>query len=1186
MAKDILDFDAKTVPLEGTNLIEASAGTGKTYSIAILVLRNLLEIDITEEGKTRNLSIKEILMVTFTKAAVAELELRIRSFIRMAYGLTQGEICEDETICAIVNAEIIRRTEMYKRAPVEPLNGAVATIGALMQSAQDKARRDVEIRLFEALTFLDEASVQTIHSFCQQVLREFAFETRQSFSVELVNDMSQVITAQLNQFWRSRIAVMPVDLLQLLGDCLTRGNLIRVIGDYFSGKPIYNYNPDEPYLLDEVYFDSCKSAVETLQKRISSLQQQMQELCADKQNLELWVRREKSANSTFLPLIDQPEAFLRTFWGKFEKPPQYLERAFPELFETATKIDALNKQLDQNKGQIMQHIYASATSMIGPAVAAYKEKKGQLCFDDLIEQLYQRLCLEDNPALIKAVRKKFKVVFIDEFQDTDRKQYEIFNTAFGADTVVFYIGDPKQSIYAWRKADIETYLKAADQVKRKYSMHVNYRSTDDFIQAMNGFFMPESGFDTFYYQDNPQGIHYHAVAPPAKNKKGRLLCNNEPFAVISITECPNNSEVENALVAQVAAILSGQYSIETLREIKDGIEVYESRAVRPNDIGILVRRNSDMITLKKGLSRVGIPSVVIGNAKILETQEAKEVLYLLEAILDQSRNFINKALLTSITGMNIDDVLHQDDVITTKRFGAYKQQWEKNGVYKALFSFIADYKVEKYLTDPDTRNGERIISNLYQLIELLYKQQSNKKLSPVELKDWLCRSIEDPRAEGDEYEQRVESDDQCVRIMTVHKSKGLQFNIVLTHAMDLMTRNGREEFFVFKNEQGVDEVIPAGLLEGERLKAYDRQGMQENRRMLYVTLTRAVYGCFIYSSTFTNKSELCAFHAFLNAFKSKLPVGIRFIEPLEIPEGYRFKRGDLNLQVAVTAPKEKVNFSLLENNWRKLSYTYLAAAPQAHGRYESRNPVNNYDQFVFQVLRRGNITGNLLHDIFEHANFEQPDFWGKQIKKTVERYAPQYCDVYEPMLLEMLRHISLAVIKTESDRFSLSQLKMAKRLNEFEFDFPVHLFTGSDISSLLGHKVLLQKKAAQTWEGMMNGKLDMLFEHAGKFYVLDWKSTYLGEGVVDYVYEQLEQEMVRHNYHLQYLIYTVATVKYLQARLGRFNYEKDFGGVLYYFVRGVRAGASTGIYHVKPPEQTIASLIALWGGVEPEIDIM
>lgn len=1184
MAVEILNFDAKTVPLKGTNLIEASAGTGKTYSIAILVLRILLEIDIKEDGKNRNISIKEILMVTFTKAAVAELETRVRSFIRMAYGATQGENCEDETITAIIEAEIARRALKHKDDLVDqPEDGESIEEDEQLALANNKAKKEVEARLFEALTFLDEASVQTIHSFCQQVLREFAFETRQSFSVDLVTDMSQVITTQLNQFWRSNIAVMPLDFLQLLAGRLNRADLSKVIGDYFSGKPIYNYDPNQSYPLDEAFFDGCRSSTQTLQQDIASLNQQMLDMCADRQTLEMWVSREKNAIKTFGPLIDQPTAFLETFWTKFEKPPQYLERAFPELLEIANKLAPLSDALNEAQTQLMHHIYAAATSIIGPSVSAYKEKHGQLCFDDLIEQLYQRLCLEDNPALINAIRKKFKVVFIDEFQDTDRKQYEIFNTAFGKDTVVFYIGDPKQSIYAWRKADIDTYLKAGEHVDRKYGMHVNYRSTNDFIAAMNGFFMPTADFDTFYYKDNPQGIHYHLVTAPAGNKKGRLLCDKDTFPVITITEQPNMAEVENALVAQVAAILSGKYSIETIVKNAAGEEVYESRPVRPSDLGILVRRNRDMIPLKKALSRYGIPSVVIGNAKILETEEAKEVLYVLDAILEQSRNAINKALLTSITGMSIQDVLNQDDVITTRRFGAYKLAWEKNGVYKALFSFIADYKVENYLTDPRTRNGERIISNLYQLIELLYKQQSNKKLSPVELKDWLSRSIEDPIAEGDEYEQRVESDDQSVTIMTVHKSKGLQFNIVLTHAMDLMTQNGHENFFVFKNKAGVDEVIPADLLIGEDLEQYDTQRMQENRRMLYVILTRGVYACFIYSSTYSNKKQHCAFYAFLNAFKENLPEGIRFMEPLIVPEGFRYKRKEKDIQITSTPKKDTVSFVLLENNWRKLSYTYLAAAPSVHSPYESRNPGSTYDQFVFQVLRRGNITGNLLHDVFEHISFEQSGAWSKEIQKAVSRYAPHDSALYEPMLLELLEHTSFATIKTDNGQFSLSQTSMDKRLNEFEFDFPVHLFNRSDLSTLIGDKAVLQTNHSLGWEGMMNGKIDMLFEHSGKYYVLDWKSTYLGGELSDYAARNLEQEMSRHNYHLQYLIYTVATAKYLIERLEDFDYERDFGGVLYYFVRGVRAGSGSGIYFVKPPEKIIASLIALWSTKTSEI---
>ena len=211
MSENVLDFDAKRVPLSGTNLIEASAGTGKTYSIAVLVLRMLLELDVSEKegGReiTRNISIKEILMVTFTKAAVAELEERVRKFIRKAYLVTQGIDPGDKNIFEIVQYAI-------------GLKGETEVIN----------------RLHEAVTFLDESSVQTIHSFCQQMLREFAFETRQSFSVELVTDMSAAISSELNRFWRTQITVMPLDILQFFGSRLNRENLKKGNGCLFWRK--------------------------------------------------------------------------------------------------------------------------------------------------------------------------------------------------------------------------------------------------------------------------------------------------------------------------------------------------------------------------------------------------------------------------------------------------------------------------------------------------------------------------------------------------------------------------------------------------------------------------------------------------------------------------------------------------------------------------------------------------------------------------------------------------------------------------------------------------------------------------------------------------------------------------------------------------------------------------------------
>jgi len=1144
-----LKFDAKTVTLAGTNLIEASAGTGKTYSIAILVLRILLEKTVVEDGQDRNISIKEILMVTFTKAAVAELEERVRQFIRKAYQVSQGQPCEDETILEIVQS-----------------------------AAEFQGSKKVQRKLQEAVEFLDESSVLTIHSFCQQILREFAFETRQSFTIELVTDISEIMMQALNQFWRTQIAVMPLDILAALGTKLNRGRLIQVIKDFFNGKPILNYDPDEVYLLNEAYFEQYRIESEGITKALEDLGQEISNFCLNEKELLIkGANSNSNAKKAFLHLVDEPELFKAAYLSKLKKnKAQYLKDNFGPLFEMAESLENLTNQLSDKASQQLLYIYGAAISFVEPAVNAYKEKHGQLCFDDLIEQLHVRLCVEQNTNLAAAIQKKFKVVFIDEFQDTDRKQYDIFNTAFGSHTVVFYIGDPKQSIYAWRKADIETYLKAASHVDNKYGMHINYRSSNDFIEAMNGFFMPHPQFDTFYYQNSPQGIYYHMVSAPAENKKGNLLYQGNRFAVINITQSANGQEVESALVAQIAILLGGAYEIEEVKKDENGQYVKTRRPVRPNDIGILIRKNDDAIPFKRELGRIGIPSVVIGLSKILGSEEAKEVLYVLEAIMTPSRNTINRALLGAFTGMRMQEVLDQDDVITIGRFSDYKAEWEKAGVYKALFSFIADYNVEKHLTDPETRGGERIISNLYQIIELLYKQQTSKNLSTTELIDWLRRGIEDPSEEGDEYEQRVESDDLCVTIMTIHKSKGLQFNIVLTDALDMNVSLINRNFIELKDEVGRDLILPIDMALEEDIAVYKKQQMQENRRMVYVTLTRAVYSCFIFSSKAVNKNENSAIHAFLGAFGTQPPAGIRFADPLTLSAGFRFKREMKGNKQRIAPTADQVNFNLVENDWRRLSYTYLAAPPLRHNRFDVHQVEKQYDQFVFEGLKRGNITGNLLHEIFEHIYFDQPTYWAEVIEKAVSRYAPHDSELYKEMLMQLLQHVSGATINTGQYSFSLSQMDSNKRLNEFEFDFPVQRFDSEALSEILEDKARLQYTKNKGWEGMMNGKIDMLFEYGTKYYVLDWKSTYLGSGMTDYGARNLESQMSLHNYHLQYLIYTVATVKYLKDRLGQFDYERDFGGVIYFFVRGVRLGSSSGIYFKKPDPGIINALLNLW----------
>ncbi|GEO10951.1 exodeoxyribonuclease V subunit beta [Segetibacter aerophilus] len=1118
----VKDFDTSTVPLSGSNLIEASAGTGKTYSIAIMVLRLVLE---------NKIPIKEVLMVTFTKAAVAELEERIRLFIRQAHKASLGNKSGDPTLSALVE-----------------------------HATKLTSQQDVQQRLKDAVLFLDETSVLTIHSFCQQTLTEFAFETNQLFGSETLKDLVSLIESEVNKFWRENITTLNVDLLgQLLEHGLSRADLVSVIREHLSGKNYFEYDENESYLIcDEDQVSFSNTIKELAEKDLEIKDCVYDHIRNHSDRLKSITEANKWAKASLLHLVDTPPEFLTVVVSK--KGTGYIDKLYGDIILQHSECDDLVEERKSILQSVINKINCHAIGIVTKAIDQYKQRNSLLGFDDMIVNLHKAIVHNNNTNLITSLQRKYRAIFIDEFQDTDKLQYEIFHNTFGTgQNILFYIGDPKQSIYSWRKADIFTYFKASDEVDNKYGMNVNYRSSASFINAMNLFFKPRIDFDTFYFNGHQHSIDYIKVESPRDNNKGGLYLNGQQDVPITIYGNQNNSEIAETVTAQIINLLEK----EKFTIVEKGI----SRRIRPSDIGILVRKNKQAIAVKACLAKRGIPAVTIDDTKILQSEEAIYVLYLLEALIDLNRPSINKALLSPFTGYDTRAVLALNEETVLNNFREYKSIWDKDGVYSVLMKFVSDYQVRALLLNHHTENGERTIANLYQIIEVLHKVQSAKQFSELELVSWLKRGIDGMQTEGDEFEQRVESDEEAVKIVTLHKSKGLEYNIVFAPFLDLDTKI-HFRFCSFRDTETGDYIFAdSEQLNPEQQQIVDEQTEQENRRLIYVAITRAVYKCYL-NKSLANYYKDSSLVPFLASVKGIDPSLISFNESPTIPAKYYYS---FDREVIKTAEAKPVNFTLSQVNWRKMSYTSLASAHTTSTKHNSGIAANEYDHFVFKQLVKGNKTGNLLHYIFENIDFANNRNWERTIQSALKRYTARHSD-YTTMLIEMLNKVTKVSIKMNGEEFSLSNILQEKRLNELEFDFNVGLFDPADLAGLTNNDTRINLKYSQDLEGVMNGKMDMFFEYNNKYYILDWKSNFLGDSVEYYKKELLPEVMSENNYHLQYLLYTLAAKKYLQSRLPEFDYERHFGGVIYLFVRGIRDDANSGVFTSLPSLRSIEML--------------
>ena len=1130
-------FQVDTVPLSGSNLIEASAGTGKTYSIAILALRLILS------GTT----VKEILMVTFTNKAVLELETRIRSFVQEA------------------------RDHAVSGKDVDPM------IAKIVKAACDEYGDEICCsRLKNAVLLLDETSIQTIHGFCQRTLTEYAFETGQIFGSNVITeqDSADMLHDAINRFWRKHITTMNIGLLRRVLEAeVSRKKFSEVVKLALQGKKLYTPVSYIPGFLEK---DKQKATIEYLDNLQAEAVKKEQEIISDFDNrrdeIINAILSNKTAAKNLKELIDDfsGKKLYDALTERVSKPPQYIESLFSNELKSILNVQELSAVAVKGVHVFLNQLYQFAVDEINKAIHHAKMEKGWMSFDDMITRLHEAIVIRQNKALQQSLQQKYKAAFIDEFQDTDKLQYEIFQTVFGEKNILFYIGDPKQSIYAFRKADIHTYFKAAVTVQHRYSMNTNFRSSGSVINALNHFFVPEAGFDTFCFKDTSVDLEYISVDAPAESKKGEILYDGKSVFPVKIHSGKTNDHLALNAISTIVELLD-----DPLYTLPDGDN---RRRIRPSDFGVLVRTKDQGIAVKQFLSQFNIPAVTIDDTKVLDSEEALMLLQVMEAAYMISASSVNKALVGPITGININDLMEMDEAALLENFRLYQQSWQKEGIYVMLNKFVADHRIRSRMLSPETTNGERKMSNIIQLIELFHKMEKRQQYAPAELLNWLKRSMESDEESGDEFEQRIESDGDAVQIITIHKCKGLEYNIVIAPFLDFVLKT-KVDFFNFREPQEEEYYfINESLINNQQKKWYSDDAEQENRRLFYVAMTRAKYALFVGSHThhYYQNSTL---RKFLNAL-DKDPVtaescGIIRSDASSIVDGYRYT------PVTQIFPVEfaKANhFVLLQQNWKKLSYSFLNPEHSSLRNQEKVLIADPYEQFVFHDLKKGAHTGNLLHYIFERIDFTDPTGWEYIVELSAKRLSVNVGNENIQHLLLMLDHIiHLPLVLPGQQTFTLSQVKREERINELEFDFGVAPFGTNEIEGLsrMGHPLMV--RSHEELEGIMNGKIDLFFMQNGRYYILDWKSNHLGYQITDYDDKGVLQAMTENNYHLQYTIYTLALKKFLESRLDSFDYDEHFGGVIYLFLRGVRKTGNTGIFYQKPDLKQIQELEKIFG---------
>jgi exodeoxyribonuclease V beta subunit len=1146
---------ADTALNQGVTLIEASAGTGKTFTIAGLILRLVIE---------QGFSIGQILAVTYTVAATGELRDRVRKRLRRALeDLRRGE-SEDEVVRKFLEGGSVKKGIMALDAAVQNF---------------------------------DEAQIFTIHGFCQRVLRENAFESGAVFDTELLPDSSPIIDEVARDFWRRRFYEAPPLLSRLaLAQGLSHGKWAELLNRLRNHPDIHIF--PGPGKLD------CASLASQIKRKFKAVigeweraGEQVTEILMEDKSLS---RNQKAYHPD---RVREMTRSLDALAANFETSPPESLNAIAQLSASVIADNLLKDKMPP------KHIFFDLCEDFSVSVAQYFDRlthefidfarvemplrKARLnvqTYDDLLTRLRDALADEAGTAFREALGFRYRAALIDEFQDTDPVQYDIFTRIFGRGKhFLYFIGDPKQAIYGFRGADVFTYLRASEEASAKFTLGTNWRSEKRLLDAIN-----------LLFRDHPslgRGIEYHEVSPPQNPCAGfHELTGDERQARLRFrflkSDDPagsefNQADAETKIVRAVAA---------DIVRLKAGGGRLGARPLKFGDMAVLVRTNMQAARLQEMLRAAGVRSVLKTDQNVFRTQEARDLLMLLEGLLEPGRgHFLNTALITvlfgivplEIVGIEGDESARQKKL---EQFMGWRAEWKQSCFIAMFRSLLLEQNVRERLVQMP--GGERKLTNFLHLAELLHREETARQLTPEALRVWLREQIHSDDS-GEGHQLRLESDDDAVLLATIHKSKGLEYPVVFCPFPWKAADNPRRSEILFhdpenKNRLTLDLRDKSEAALHDSLTAEEKRG--ESLRMLYVALTRAQNLCHVYTGDIS-KFETSPLAAILGG-TPPMPA----LQALE-------KQSGGNLDVTLIDPEADDTAAFLPwgcDDTEKLqarefvgaiSQTRMIAsfsglvsdgakeeADRDSGGTEVADAAEQPVPDALAGFERGVRAGLFWHDLLENLDFENPGMIRDLVAGKLASHGLD--ETYNPAICDRLLHL---LTTTLQPGFALQRISRRERLSEVEFSYPIAALTPEKIRAVFARHAggefsadfssNLGRLDFRPVEGFMRGFIDLLFRFEDRYYIVDWKSNLLGQRAEDYSGEALRNAMLGSFYFLQYHLYTVAAELFLRARLPGFDYGRQFGGVFYFFLRGVHSGhPGRGVFHDCPDAALIHDL--------------
>ncbi|MEX3855418.1 exodeoxyribonuclease V subunit beta [Paraburkholderia sp. BR10923] len=1226
------ELDVFACPLDGVNQIEASAGTGKTWNICALYVRLLLE---------KNLNADQILVVTFTKAATAELHERIRGRLAELHRAIEMDDDGDDPF--------IRRLFETTLAPQN---------GIEREAALKVVRR--------ALRTFDQAAIHTIHAFCQRALQEAPFAAAMPFAFEMEADDAALRFELAADFWREQVEPVahahPAFAAWLVarraGPASLDEQLARRLKKPLAQLRWGSIDADGASADPQAGFDVACAIWQAERDAIVALLAEAQE---------------HLSKSTHKP--DHVSAAIAAWTDYFARgdchapPPRAALKLTASALKKATKV-----KFEPPAHPFFEHAEALAAAVVAAEAAqrarwlglvqtwldfapaelvTRKRTRRVVSFDDLLANLYRALAA--HPWLADALRNRYPAALIDEFQDTDPLQFAIFSRIFAPAGPLFLVGDPKQAIYSFRAADLHTYLAAREAASACYTLAVNQRSTAPIVDACNRIFEANPRafvLDGLDYQPVRAGERRRAPFADPDAAGGDFRIWTLPRGETALSKRDAQRAASEACAAEIVRLLRGA---------RAGVVTIGDKPLAPGDIAVLVQTHKQGSLVKRVLAAWGVGSVELAQASVFATLDAEQIERVLAAIdTPGDLRRLRAALATDWLGLDAAALWRLTQVAEApapeafdepaptldpadamgwvERFSRYRMLWHERGFAVMWRTLMRELRVAQRLVAGV--DGERRLTNVNHLAELVQARAATQPGIAPTLR-WLAAQRE--QGGGEEAQLRLESDRNLVQIVTVHKSKGLEYAVVFCPFLNdgglrEPPSSGLPDAREYHDDSG-DAVLHYGCdeQEAERASRYAvREQAAERARLVYVALTRAVYRCYLVAGTYlSSRSTKESRRSVLNwlvggsghTFDAWLaeppdeaalaaswhalaggPVTVR-----ALPEVTRCVPLE-SLQDQGAHLHARANRRPLRDQWRMASFSGLIASGARNGEAHAHAPQEDvrpdHDEIAdalqaapllapvaatnapahadddILAFPRGAAAGDCLHRMFELADFSDARSWPDAIRGALrERPAPAAPEL-AARLPAMMHRLIADVVSTELvPGMTLARLDPRRRLNELEFLFAAPSLDFPALRELLieyGYPdVALEPGVLR---GYIKGFIDMIVEHDGRFWIVDWKSNHLGDTVADYAAAPLEAAMASHAYHLQALLYTVALHRYLKTRVRDYAYDTHIGGYLYLFVRGVRpdwrdVDGAAGVHRRRAPFELVALLdAAMIGG--------